>query len=152
MGFVKLDELKKNIKVLLVENKKSGLLLEDMLKESPLRQVIEIKVFDNEKELLNYLEDSKSDISLLGGKDILIMFNLVLPLDEVPNTVKIIKDDPKLKQIPLFVITPQITGEEILDLYNRHVNTYLLKPDDLKGLIDLIDLFKNFWYGQFEFP
>lgn len=138
------EEIKKCIKVLLVENKNSGLLLEDMLSESPLRPIIEIEVFDNEKELLRYLEESKSDITLLESKNVLIMFNLVLPLDEVPNTVEIIKKDFKLKQIPLFVITPQITDEEVIDLYNRHVNTYLLKPDDLKGLIELIDLFKEF--------
>ncbi|WP_414469156.1 hypothetical protein [Methanobacterium sp. ACI-7] len=147
-----MEEIEKNIKVLLVENKKSGLLLEEMLTGSVLRPVIEIKVFDTEKELLKYMDESKSDISLLGGRNILIMFNLVLPLDEVPNTVEKIKEDPQLTHIPVFVITPQITDKEILDLYNRRVNTYLLKPDDLKGLIELIDLFKNFWYGQITLP
>jgi chemotaxis family two-component system response regulator Rcp1 len=147
-----LEEIKKNIKVLLVENKNSGLLLEDILTKSSLRPTIEITVFNDEKELLKYLEESKSDISLFEGRKILIIFNLVLPLENVPNTVEIIKEDLKLKYIPVFVITPKITDEEILDLYNRHVNTYLLKPDDLKGLIELMDLFKTYWYGKIELP
>ncbi len=146
-------DLIKKIHVLLVENKDSGMLLEDILKESSINQSIEITTFNDENELLNFLNKSKTDEGFLKDcNHAIIMFNVCLPLDNLPNAIKTIKEDLECKYIPIFVVTPSIEKEEIVNLYKCHVNCYVVKPNDLKGLIAVMDSFKAIWFNQAQLP
>ncbi|MGZ7048683.1 MAG: hypothetical protein ACXVH2_08755 [Methanobacterium sp.] len=137
----------KNIHILLVENEESGLLLEEELNEFCLLNHTKLKVFPDENKLIEYL---KSNINnLKDSVHSIIIFNILPPLNKVIEAVRDIKGNPDFCFIPIFVITSSIDSDDIKDVYRAHANSYMVKPDDLKGLLMLLDKFKELWnYAQ----
>ena len=133
----------KNIRIILAENKESGLLLEDLLKDFSLKHKTELIQFEDENKLLNYLKSNKENLN--DEYSHIIIFNLCTPLYNVIEVIKEIKSNPYLKFIPIFVVTSSIDKEEIREVYRAHANSFIVKPDDLKGLLNILDKFKKLW-------
>lgn len=139
-------DILKTIQILLVENKESGLLLEDLLKDFSLKAKTEVIVFENEDKLMDYIKEFKSDEKSLNDPfSNIIIFNLYSNLDKAIEVIKKIKSDPYSKIIPIFMVTSSIDEKEIKEVYNAHVNSYIVKPEDLEGLINIVNRFKDYW-------
>ena len=103
-----MDNLK-TIQILLVENKESGLLLEELLQDFSLKAKTEVIVFEDENKLRNYIKEFKSDKeSLTDPYRNIIIFNLLSNLKNAIKVIKEIKSDPYSKIIPIFMVTPSI--------------------------------------------
>ena len=130
------------VRILLVD-KNSDLPLQDYFIEFTLKDETELKTFKEENELLSYLKEHKNNIN--DPYNNMIIFNCNSISDNMIDIIKEIKSTENLKSIPLFVIGPNIDDEKIKEIYNAYTNSYIIKPDDFKGLVKLISRFKGLW-------
>ena len=92
---------------------------------------------------MDYLNEYKKES--LDSYNTIIVFNCPTPVCTAIDTINEIKSSEYLKAITIFVIAPNLDQEEVRELYKIHVNAYIIKPDDFKGLVKLISRFKGLW-------
>ena len=106
-------------------------------------------VTDGEKALKflrrqgEYAEAVKPDIILL---------DLNLPKIGGIDVLKIIKAEPRLRAIPVVVLTSSAAERDIVDAYSLHANCYLTKPIELIDFTRMILAIKNFWLSSARLP
>jgi CheY-like chemotaxis protein len=63
-----------------------------------------------------------------------------------------LKGMPRLKNIPVVVLTTSDAEQDILMSYNLHANCYITKPVDLEKFIDIVRGIENFWLSIVKLP
>lgn len=82
----------------------------------------------------------------------IILLDLKLPRRSGHEVLAWVKDQPKLKRLPVVVLT---NSRQTLDLdraYDLGVNSYLVKPVGFASLLEMIDSFNEYWLNYNEFP
>jgi CheY-like chemotaxis protein len=82
----------------------------------------------------------------------LIILDLNLPRKDGREVLFEIKADPKLKRIPVVVMTISQAEEDILKSYNLHANCYVTKPIDLNQFIKVVKSIEEFWFSIVKLP
>jgi CheY-like chemotaxis protein len=82
----------------------------------------------------------------------LILLDLNLPKKDGREVLKEIKADPRLKRIPVVILTISSTEEDILKTYNLHANCFITKPVDLNQFIHVIKSIEDFWLEIVKLP
>jgi chemotaxis family two-component system response regulator Rcp1 len=82
----------------------------------------------------------------------LILLDLNLPKKDGREVLKEIKESPKLKSIPVVILTTSASDADILRSYMLHANCYITKPVDLDGFIDVVKSIDNFWLSVVKLP
>jgi len=82
----------------------------------------------------------------------LILLDLNLPKKDGREVLTEIKADPKLKQIPVIILTTSDTDEDILKTYELHANSFVTKPVDLEQFIKVIKAIEDFWLTVVKLP
>lgn len=137
------------IEILLVEdNPGDVILIRESLKENKL--LAELKVVDDGEEALDYL-NKRNQYSEAGTPDI-ILLDLNLPKKDGREVLAEIKNDPKLKTIPVVVLTSSTAETDILKSYENYANCFISKPVDLDNFIKVIKSIKNFWLTIVKLP
>ena len=77
----------------------------------------------------------------------LIILDLNLPGLDGRELLKLIKNTPDLKKIPVVILTTSGDQQDIEDCYSSGANTYLKKPVEFDGFIQLIKQLKDYWFG-----
>jgi CheY-like chemotaxis protein len=81
-----------------------------------------------------------------------IILDLNLPKKDGRDVLKDIKDDEKLKRIPVIVLTTSSDEKDIKYSYGNYASAYLTKPSDLGDFIELIGSFEDFWFKWVTLP
>jgi CheY-like chemotaxis protein len=68
----------------------------------------------------------------------LILLDLNLPRKDGREVLKEVKGDPRLRAIPIVVLTTSDSDEDILRSYDLHANAYVTKPVDLERFMDVL--------------
>lgn len=63
-----------------------------------------------------------------------------------------IKNDSKLKLIPVIIIATSFTKSVLTDCYQNHVNCIITKPVDFKKFSQVIEIIRDFWINIAELP
>lgn len=63
-----------------------------------------------------------------------------------------IKADPKLKRIPIVVLTTSKNEDDIYHSYDLHVNYYITKSRNLTQLFQIVKGIKQFWFSTATLP
>jgi CheY-like chemotaxis protein len=82
----------------------------------------------------------------------LILLDLNMPRKDGREALKEIKSDPKLRQIPIVVLTTSKTEEDIYRSYDLGVNSYITKPVSFEGLVDIVITLTRYWLKIVELP
>jgi two-component system, chemotaxis family, response regulator Rcp1 len=82
----------------------------------------------------------------------LVLLDLNLPGKDGREVLAQIKSDPKLKSIPVVILTTSKAEEDILRTYNLHANCYITKPVDLEQFITVISYIEDFWLSIVKLP
>jgi chemotaxis family two-component system response regulator Rcp1 len=82
----------------------------------------------------------------------LILLDLNLPRKDGREVLAEIKEDPKLKHIPVVILTSSKADEDILKAYNLHANCYVTKPVDLNGFVEIMHSMEEFWFTIVKLP
>ena len=82
----------------------------------------------------------------------LILLDLNLPRKDGREVLAEIKKDPKLKHIPVVVLTTSKADEDIIKTYNLHANAYITKPVDLNRFVEIMHSLEEFWLTIVKLP
>ena len=126
-------------------------MIREALQES--RLLNELHFVGNGEELMNYLNhqghfEDQSKHPLPG----LILLDLNMPKKDGREALKEIKSDPKLRQIPVVVLTTSKAEEDIFRTYNLGVNSYITKPVAFNSLVQIMRDLGRYWFEIVELP
>jgi chemotaxis family two-component system response regulator Rcp1 len=137
------------IEILLVEdNPGDARLTIEALKEG--RVLNHVSVVGDGEEALLFLR-KEGQYSKAPRPD-LILLDLNMPKKDGREVLAEIKADPKLKRIPVVVLTTSKADEDILQTYNLHANCYISKPVDLDQFLKIIKTIESFWLNIVRLP
>ena len=61
------------------------------------------------------------------------------------DVLKTIKEDPKLKKIPVVMLTVSKRDEDIIKGYNRGCNSFIQKPVDFDKFVQIVKKISLYW-------
>ena len=82
----------------------------------------------------------------------LIFLDLNLPRKDGREVLSEIKQDDKLRRIPVVVLTTSEAERDISRVYELHANCYVKKPTDLDEYMEVIRACENFWLHVVRLP
>lgn len=82
----------------------------------------------------------------------LILLDLNLPRMDGREVLREIKNDPKLRRIPVIVLTTSTAEQDILESYDLHANCYVSKPIDFDRFLSVVRQIDQFWLSLVALP
>ncbi len=82
----------------------------------------------------------------------LILLDLNLPRKDGRQVLGEIKEDPRLRLIPVVVLTTSEAEKDIVKSYELHANCYITKPVDLEKFIEIVRAIESFWLAVVTLP
>ena len=82
----------------------------------------------------------------------LILLDLNLSGKDGREILAEIKADPRLKRIPVVVLTLSAAEEDIFRSYALQGNCYVIKSTDLEHLFQIVKHIEEFWFGIVTLP
>ncbi len=129
------------VNILLVEDNPNDVeITVRALKKGQVRN--ELTVARDGQEALDILFDVKNGNVPKPG---LILLDLNLPKVNGHEVLEKIKADPKLRRIPVIVLTASTREEDIVRTYDLGVNTFISKPVEFKDFIRMVTTIKEYW-------
>lgn len=131
----------RSIEVLLVEDNPGDVrLTKEALKEGKL--LSNVTVVGDGVEALSCLRRQGKYAEAIQPD--LILLDLNLPKKNGREVLTEIKADPKLRRIPVVVLTTSSAEEDILTTYELHANCYITKPVDLDQFMRAVKSIEDF--------
>ncbi len=81
-----------------------------------------------------------------------ILLDIKMPRMDGIEVLKIIREDPKLKKIPVVMLTSSREESDLITSYNLGVNAYVVKPVDFSDFIYAVKQIGIFWAVLNELP
>lgn len=111
-----------------------------------------LAIAHNGEEALKILRDEKSFEEDTGhSKPCMILLDLNMPVMNGIEFLKIIKDDPKYKTIPVIVLTTSREENDRVESYNFGVAGYIIKPVEFEKFVEAAKIIDLYWTLS-EFP
>jgi len=82
----------------------------------------------------------------------LILLDLNLPRKDGREVLAEIKDDTRLKAIPVVILTTSKAEEDVVKAYGLHANCYITKPVDFFRFTDVVQSIEHFWFSVVTLP
>lgn len=82
----------------------------------------------------------------------LILLDLNLPGKDGREVLQEIKADPRLRRIPVIILTTSNDEGDILTSYDLHANCYIVKPMDMQSFSKVIRQVEEFWFSIAKLP
>jgi CheY-like chemotaxis protein len=112
------------------------LLLTDALQESGLDA--ELLFLDDGEQVLGHLE--RIDPAPARHPD-LVVLDLNLPRRDGRRTLREIKADPRLRSLPVVILTTSDSAHDIDECLRAGARAYLVKPASFSRLVDAVRMF-----------
>lgn len=127
------------------------MLIEEALEESRLANPVDFCV--DGIDLLEYLRregkwESMKGVPLPG----LILLDLNMPRMDGRKALSELKSDPKLRRIPIVVLTTSKAEEDIVRTYDLGVNSFISKPVTFDGLAEVVTTLQHYWLEIVALP
>src|SRR5579864_6158750 len=120
---------------------------------SESRVANEMVFVEDGEELLDYLK-RRGRYADLAGSPLpgLILLDLNMPRKDGREALKEIKADPRLRSIPIVILTTSKAEEDIFRAYDLGVNSFIVKPVTFQSLVDLTLALNRYWFEIVELP
>jgi len=146
---MKFGEKIRPVEILLVEDNPGDVrLTKEAIKEAKI--INNLNVVEDGVEALAYLR--KKEKFKDATRPDLILLDLNLPKKNGREVLAEIKQDVKLKQIPVVILTVSKAEEDIIKTYELHANCFITKPVDMDQFIKVVKSLKNFWFSIVKLP
>ncbi|MEB3230302.1 MAG: response regulator [Leptolyngbyaceae bacterium] len=139
--------------IFLIEDNRADIrLIQEALKRTSVQ--CEVVVARDGVEAMDYLRQVQLSQELSGDvtdaasamvSPDLILLDLNLPRKDGREVLAEIKADPRLKHIPIIVLTTSRNEEDISKSYDLHVNCYISKSRNLAELFKIVRGIEEFW-------
>jgi CheY-like chemotaxis protein len=82
----------------------------------------------------------------------LMLLDLKMPRVDGFEVLKTVKQDAKLKRLPIIVLTTSNRDKDIQRAFNLGCNSYILKPVDYQKFIEAVETIQKYWMTICEIP
>lgn len=132
------------IKILLVEDNEGDIVLtQEALKDGRIKNSIMLA------------RDGVEALALLdSGEELpdLILLDINLPKLNGLEVLTAIKTDPRLKTIPVIMLSTSDEQNDILTSYSNYANCFITKPVDFNRFIEVVRTIEEFWISIVKLP
>ena len=118
-------------------------LIGEALRESRLANPL--KFVNDGEDLMNYL----NHVQDLPG---LILLDLNMPKKDGREALAEIKSNPRLRRIPVIILTTSKAEEDIYRTYNLGVNSFITKPVTFSSLVEVLRGMAHYWFEIVQLP
>ncbi|WP_100656720.1 response regulator [Alteromonas flava] len=123
----------------------------DALKES--RVLNDFYCVEDGVELLDFLRHQGKYTDLEAApRPGLILLDLNMPRMDGREALQEIKQDPELRNIPVVILTTSKEEEDKLRGYDLGAASYISKPVDFEGLVEVMRGLGRYWVEIVELP
>jgi CheY-like chemotaxis protein len=106
----------------------------------------ELHAVNDGEELLDYLrQHGRFASSKSHPRPDLILLDLNMPRKDGRETLAEIKQDPKLRWIPIVAFTTSSACDDVRRAYDLGVCSYITKPQSFDGLVELMKTLGQYW-------
>ncbi len=82
----------------------------------------------------------------------LVLLDLNMPLMGGREVLGEMVLDPKLKHLPVVVMTTSAASEEVLSLYRLRCNAFMIKPTGFDEFVRQIKVLSDYWFSVIQRP
>jgi CheY-like chemotaxis protein len=82
----------------------------------------------------------------------LVLLDLNMPLMSGREVLGEMLLDPKLKHLPVVVMTTSAASEEVLSLYRLGCNAFMIKPTDFDEFVRQLRVLCDYWFSVIKLP
>jgi CheY-like chemotaxis protein len=138
-----------SINILLVEdNEGDAHLTQEALRRAKVRNNVHI-VTDG-AEAMTFLRNEAPYTD--AARPDLVLLDLNLPGMDGREVLEAMKGDPRLRTIPVVVVTSSEAEQDIVRTYELNANCYVTKPVDLQQFLHVIGTVGDFWLDIVKLP
>jgi CheY-like chemotaxis protein len=129
---------------------------DQMLVADALRQagiLNPLRFFANGEELMSYLHRREEGASLpLAPRPGLLLLDLNMPRKGGREALREIKADPRLRSIPVVVLTTSGMQDDVDLSYALGANSFISKPVTFDGLVKSLQILGHYWFQIAKLP
>jgi len=130
------------MKILLVEdNEGEQLIIQEAFSEAKVN--CDLSIASDGEEAIKFLTN-QAPFSEAPRPD-LILLDLNLPKINGQEVLSSIRQNPRLKHIPVIVLSNSRTLKDICQCYSLNASAYVGKPSGFQGFINLAQMIRMFW-------
>jgi CheY-like chemotaxis protein len=113
----------------------------------------EVRFVEDGEELMDFLfhRGKYKTTSTLAYPGMIIL-DLNMPKKDGREALKEIKSDPRLRHIPIIILTTSKSREDVFRTYDLGANSVILKPVKFSGLTEIMQSLKQYWFEMTELP
>ena len=112
------------------------------------------------KNTIHWLQDGEAAMAYLhregqyADKPMpdLVLLDLNLPKKDGRAVLSEIKADPRLKHIPVVILTSSKSEEDIIRSYQLQANCYITKPVDIEQFVNVVRAIDDLWLTVVRLP
>lgn len=105
----------------------------------------EIHVVEDGEEALDFLFGNHPEGVSKRGLPIIILLDLMLPKIDGHAVLEEIKSKKPAKLVPVVILTSSKEEEDILKGYDLGANSYVCKPVDYQGFVEMVNNLGVYW-------
>jgi CheY-like chemotaxis protein len=125
------------------------LLVQEAFEENSL--VNNLETVEDGEELMDFLHRRGKYVATTVSPG-LILLDLNMPRKSGLEALKEIKSDPRLRRLPVVILTTSKSEEDIVRSYDLGVNSFIVKPVTFDALVDLVKELDRYWFQIVELP
>ena len=125
------------------------LLVKEAFEEN--RLINNLETVEDGEQLMDFLHRRGKfvDTTIIPG---LILLDLNMPRKSGLEALREIKADPRLRRLPVVILTTSKAEEDIIKSYDLGVNSFIVKPVNFDKLVELIKELDRYWFQIVELP
>ena len=105
----------------------------------------EVVVVNDGAEALDYLYCRGKFKMRTGNHPAVVLLDIKMPKVDGLEVLRTIKNDDKLKVIPVVILTSSREEKDLIESYKLGVNAYVVKPVDFQQFIEAVKELGSFW-------
>lgn len=96
-------------------------------------------------EALDYLYKRGAFAARQNGNPVLVLLDLKMPRVDGMEVLRVVKADPRLRTIPIVVLTSSREEQDVVRSYELGVNAYVVKPVEFDKFVAAVRELGLFW-------
>jgi CheY-like chemotaxis protein len=145
------NDTKPDIIIMAEDDADDRLLVKDALMECQWNA--DIRFVENGEELLDYLlRQGKYRRAEESPRPGLILLDLNMPRKDGREVLRDIRGNAELRRIPVVVLTTSKADTDIERVYELGANSFISKPVQFDGLVNLMRMISQYWFKTVELP
>ncbi len=126
------------------------MLTKEALMENKLAN--DLHFVEDGEELMDYLQYRGKYTPENAPRPGLILLDLNMPKKDGREALTEIKADPKLRRIPIIVLTTSKAEEDIVKSYDLGISSFITKPVTFDDLVEVARAIGKYWFGIVVLP